>query len=92
MCDKMAISAYILKVVEKDLFLRLQMRAKEIFNRHQFIIHQSLLFSLNQKLGSQVLDHLRLFGTSGSHVNIVFSNFWDINYYEISSQKSLEKI
>ena len=29
MRDKMAISAYILKIVEKDPFLRLQMRAKE---------------------------------------------------------------
>ena len=27
MCDKMAISAYILKIVEKDPFLRLQIRA-----------------------------------------------------------------
>ena len=36
MCDKMAISAYILKIVEKDPFLRLQMRAKKMFNRHQF--------------------------------------------------------
>ena len=36
MCDKMAISAYILKIVEKDLFLRLQMTAKEMLNRHQF--------------------------------------------------------
>ena len=36
MCDKMAISAYILKIVEKDLFLRLQM-FKEMFNRHQFL-------------------------------------------------------
>ena len=36
MCDKMAISAYILKIVKKDPFLRLQMRAKEMFNRHQF--------------------------------------------------------
>ena len=35
-CDKMAISAYILKIVEKDPFLRLQMRAKEMFNSHQF--------------------------------------------------------
>ena len=35
MCDKMAISAYILKIVKKDPFLRLQMRAKEMFNRHQ---------------------------------------------------------
>ena len=31
MCDKMAISAYILIIVEKDQFLRLQMRAKEMF-------------------------------------------------------------
>ena len=36
MCDKMAISAYILKIVEKDPFLRLQMSAKKMFNRHQF--------------------------------------------------------
>ena len=36
MCDKMAISAYILKIVENDPFLRLQMRAKEDFNRHQY--------------------------------------------------------
>ena len=36
MCDKVAISTYILKIVEKDPFLRLQMRAKEMFNHHQF--------------------------------------------------------
>ena len=36
MCDKMAISADILKIVEKDPFLRLQMSAKEMFNSHQF--------------------------------------------------------
>ena len=36
MCDKMEISAYILKIVKKDPFLRPQMRAKEMFNRHQF--------------------------------------------------------
>ena len=35
MCDKMAIAAYILKIVEKYPFLRLQMKAKEMFNRHQ---------------------------------------------------------
>ena len=33
--DKVAISAYILKIVEKDSFLRVQMRPKEDFNRHQ---------------------------------------------------------
>ena len=36
MCHKIAISAHILKIVENDPFLRLQMTAKEIFNRHQF--------------------------------------------------------
>ena len=33
MRDKMAISAYIWKIIEKDPFLRLQMRAEEEFNR-----------------------------------------------------------
>ena len=31
MCDKMAIYTYILKIVENDPFLRLQMKAKEMF-------------------------------------------------------------
>ena len=35
MCDKMAISAYILKIVENGPFSRLQMKAKEMFNLHQ---------------------------------------------------------
>ena len=35
MCDKMAISAYILKIVKNDPFLTRQMRAKEMLNRHQ---------------------------------------------------------
>ena len=39
MCDKMAISAYILKIVEKDPFLRLQMGAKEMFNSHQHFFY-----------------------------------------------------
>ena len=40
MCDKMAISAYILKIVGKDPFFRLQMRAEEMFNRDQFFFLQ----------------------------------------------------
>ena len=40
MCDKMAISAYILKIVEKDPFLRFQKRAKEMFNRYQSFFHK----------------------------------------------------
>ena len=39
MCDKMAISAHILKIVENDPFSRLQMSAKEIFffTRKQYV-------------------------------------------------------
>ena len=37
MCDKMAISAYIMKTAENDPFLRLQMSTKEMFNRHEFV-------------------------------------------------------
>ena len=36
MCDKMAISAHIFKIVENDPFLRFQMTPKVMFNRHQF--------------------------------------------------------
>ena len=39
MCNKMAISAYILKIAENDPFLRLQTRAKEMFNDHQLVFH-----------------------------------------------------
>ena len=46
MCDKMAISAYILKIVEKDPFLRLQMRAKEIW-RHIQTINRSIHISID---------------------------------------------
>ena len=38
----MAISAYILKIVENDPFLRLQMRAKEMFDHHH-------IFSTNKQ-------------------------------------------
>ena len=50
MCDKMAISAYILKIVEKDPFLRLEMSAKEMFNCHQFFFmnKQYVMFKLMQ--------------------------------------------
>ena len=38
MCYKMAISAYILKIVEMDSFLRLQIRAKEEFNHKRYLL------------------------------------------------------
>ena len=52
MCDKMAISAYIensrkghiLKLVEKDTFLKLQMRSKEDFKSHQFFPNRWSIF------------------------------------------------
>ena len=53
MCDKMAISADIMKIVEKDTFLRLQMRAKEMFKSqgsYGFLITNELIF------GFQILD------------------------------------
>ena len=40
MCDKMAISAYFLKIVKKNPVLRLQMSAKEMFNHLQFFFHK----------------------------------------------------
>ena len=40
MRDKMAISAYILTIEEDDQFLRLQMSAKEVFNRDHFFPHK----------------------------------------------------
>ena len=40
MSDKIAISAHILKTVQNDLFLRLQMTAKEMFNGHQIFLYR----------------------------------------------------
>ena len=48
MCDKMAISAYILKIVEKDPFLRLLMRAKERFKNFLFTNKQYVKMKLMQ--------------------------------------------
>ena len=44
----MEISAYILKIVEKDPFSRLQMSAKEIFNRHQFFFSHTQYIKIKQ--------------------------------------------
>ena len=62
MRGKMAISAYILKTVEKDPFLRLQMRAEEDFNRHQ-------LFSTNKQYVK-----IKLMQNETDHCNIVLAN------------------
>ena len=52
MCDKMAISAHILNIVAKDPFLRLQMRAKEMFNCHQFFSTNKQYVNLNKYLNN----------------------------------------
>ena len=55
----MAISAYILKVVKKDPFIRLQMRAKEMFNRHYFFSTNNQYLKI--KLMQNETNLLRLF-------------------------------
>ena len=52
----MAISAYILKIVAKDPFLRLQMRAKEMFNGHHFFL-------------SRVVQQLKISTQSGHNIS-----------------------
>ena len=66
MCGKMAISAYILKIVEKDPFLTLQMRAKEMFNRHQFLAR---LQYMNQTRG-----HMKIRNGFKDFLVILFGN------------------
>ena len=66
MCDKMALSAYILKIVKKDPFLRLQMRAKEMFNRHQFF------FTNKQHVKIKLMQN----GTNLSSIFLVKTKYW----------------
>ena len=68
MCDKMAISAYILKIVEKDPFLRLQMTAKEMFNLPSCFSIQFLeqLMNTPYNVGSVLW---RLFSTVGDGIS-----------------------
>ena len=40
MCDKMAVSAHILKIAQNDPSLRLKMTAKEMFNCHQCLLYK----------------------------------------------------
>ena len=50
MCDKMAISAYILKIVVNDPFLSIQIRAKEMFQRNYgFLKVSEKLWLFNHK-------------------------------------------
>ena len=42
-----ATSAYILKIVEKDPFLRLQVGTEEHFNRHQLFYFSALFLTIH---------------------------------------------
>ena len=66
MWDKMVISAYVLKIVEKDPFLRLQMTAKEMSNRHQF-------FSTDKQYVKIKLIQNEAFGRS---ISLVKMKYW----------------
>ena len=60
MCDKMAISADILKIVVKDPFLRLQMRAKKMFailrvQREKLSGHQTNSYHVNDLLLASII-------------------------------------
>ena len=66
MCDKMAISAHILKIVENDPFLWLQMTANEMFNRHQ-------VFSTNRQY---VKIKLMQNETNRWSIFLVKTNYW----------------
>ena len=66
MRDKMAISAYILKIVEKHPFLRLQMRAIKDFNGHP-------LFSTNKQF---VKMKLMQYDTNRFDSFLVKTKYW----------------
>ena len=60
MCDKMAISAHILKIVENDPFLRLQMTAKEkSHRRYDFLITKADFWLPNFGFKSSLLSLLK---------------------------------
>ena len=70
MCDKMAISVHILKIVENDPFSRLQMTAEEMFNRHKFFFLADFWlpnFGLKSSLLSLLNSHVCTAGTSPVH-------------------------
>ena len=57
MCDKMAISAYILKIVENDPFFKASNKSKEMFNRHQYLNQSFTNISSLPKKYSTDLSH-----------------------------------
>ena len=81
MCDKMAISAYILKIDEKDPLLRLQMRAEEMFNRHQLFStsKQYLKIKLMRNETDRTLEYL--FGEDEIFVKLRFKGLNYHNFY-----------
>ena len=60
MCDKMAISTYILKIVEKDPFLRLQMSAKLIKLVQNETNRWSIFFWYRRNIGKTLIYRPKL--------------------------------
>ena len=74
MCDKMAISTYIMKIAENDPFLRLQMRAIEMFNRH----HCNLFSSNKQYVEIELMKN----ETNRWSIFLVKAKYWYIDRNE----------
>ena len=85
MCEKMAVSHYILKIMEKGPFLRLQMRAKEMFNRHQFFSTNKQYLKI--KLMQNETNHSSIFLVKTKYwQNFKLVNFTLLKY--VKSQRS----
>ena len=90
MRDKMAISAYILKIVEKDAFLTLQMRAEEDFNRHQLSCQILLFCSILNNCEFYLITH-RTILVNWKQIYSSFSEQLDFSRLQNSMKFSLSK-
>ena len=57
MCDKIVISAYMLKIVERDPFLRLQRRAREISTTKKKVIVTNFLSTNKQCVNIKLMQN-----------------------------------
>ena len=91
----MAISAYILKIVEKDPLLRLQIRAKEKFNRHQYVVftkkilHGFVSFCISLIFMYCLFTEKKLFSLISPYINTIWTNnFNHVKYKAFSYPQS----
>ena len=78
-CDKMAISAHILKIVENDPFLRLQMTAKEMLKGKEML---KLIKPVTSCYGHLVLKQSlnSLYHDKEMSVPDIFNRFYEIKH------------